>query len=415
MADKREYKLTATTVASLNEPGLYGDGLGLWLQVAPVGDRVSKSWIFRFRRDGKRNARYMGLGPTHTVTLKEARERARIARQLLLDGIDPIEARKQERAKRRLEAAKAVSFQEACERYIAAHEAGWKNDKHRHQWKATLASVYPVIGDLPVNAIDTGLVLKVLEPIWKTTPETASGLRGRIERVLSWATTRGYRTGENPARWRGHLDNQLAKRKGRAVKHHPAMPFDELPAFMAELRQREFVSARALEYTILTAARTGEVIGATWSEIDMKAKTWTIPAERMKAGKEHRVPLSDRALAILAALPREEGNDFVLIGGKAGKPLSNMAMLELMKGMRPKYVPHGFRSTFRDWCAERTAYPNHVVEKALAHVVADKVEAAYQRSDLFQKRRKLMDDWARFCETPKATGNVVSFNKAGTS
>ena len=291
--------------------------------------------------------------------------------------------------------AKQVTFKEACERYVAAHGAAWTNAMHRAQWNSTLASAYPVLGNLPVTAIDTPLVLKVLEPMWKATPETASRLRGRIERVLAWATTRGFRSGDNPARWHGHLDQLLAKRsKVRAVKHHPALPFDELPAFMAELRKREGISARGLEFTILTAARTGEVIGATWSEIDFATKTWTIPGQRMKAGKPHRVPLSDRAVAILDALPHEDGNEFVFIGGKAKAPLSNMAMLELMKGMRPGYVPHGFRSTFRDWAAERTNYPNHIVEKALAHTVADKVEAAYRRGDLFEKRRKLMDAWA---------------------
>ena len=358
--------------------------------------------------------RFMGLGPTHTFSLKEARERARLARQQVKDGIDPIEARNQDRQRRRLEAAKAVTFKEACERYVAAYEAGWTNAKHVAQWKSTLASAYPTIGNLPVNNIDTGLVLKVLEPIWNAKPETASRLRGRIERVLAWATTRGYRVGDNPARWTGHLDELLPKRsKIRAVKHHPALPFDELPAFMAELRKREGISARGLEFTILTAARTGEVIGATWSEIDFATKTWTIPAQRMKAGKPHRVPLSDRAVAILDALPHEDGNEFVFIGGKAKAPLSNMAMLELMKGMRPGYVPHGFRSTFRDWAAERTNYPNHIVEKALAHTVADKVEAAYRRSDLFEKRRKLMDAWAGFCAAPKTMGDLVPF-KANT-
>jgi integrase len=411
MADKREHKLTAIGVSSLNKPGLYGDGLGLWLQVTQVGDQLSKSWIFRFRRrDGAGKLRYMGLGPTHTISLKEARDRARAARQQLLDGIDPIEARREKRQERQLEAAKAITFNDAGERYIAAHEAGWKNGKHRHQWKATLASSYLVIGDLPVNAIDTGLVLKVLEPMWKATPETASRLRGRIERVLSWATTRGYRTGDNPARWRGHLDQLLAKRsKVQPVQHFPAMPFDQLPQFMMELRKREGVAARALEFAILTAARTNETIGAVWSEIDLKTGTWTIPASRMKAGREHRVPLCDRALTVLKDLPCEEGNGFVFIGNKKGAPLRSMAMLELMKFLCPTYVPHGFRSTFRDWCAERTGYPNHIVEKALAHAAADKVEAAYQRSDLFDKRRKLMADWARFCETPKATGEVVSF------
>ncbi|SDR31067.1 Integrase [Rhizobiales bacterium GAS113] len=418
MGNRKGNELTAATVNSLSKPGLYGDGLGLWLQVSRVGERITKSWIFRFMLDGK--ARYMGLGPVHTFSLKEARERARLARQQAKDGIDPIDARREKRKQQKLEAAKRVTFKEACERYTTAHKTGWKNAKHAAQWETTLASAYPAIGSLPVNEIDTGLVLKVLEPIWHSTPETATRLRGRIESVLSWATTSGYRSGDNPARWRGHLDQLLPKRsKVRAVKHHPALPFEELPAFMAELRQREGISPRALEFTILSATRTGETIGAKWPEIDFDKKTWAVPAERMKMGKEHRVPLSDRALAILEALPREDGNAFVFIGGKKGAPLSNMAMLELMKGMRPGYVPHGFRSTFRDWAAETTNYPNHVVEMALAHVVGDKVEAAYRRGVLFEKRRKLMTDWCRFCSSPPAikdaSGKVVLFNKAAVS
>jgi integrase len=413
LAEKAFGELTSLEIANKTKPGLYGDGLGLWLQVSRVGKRTTKSWIYRFMLDGR--ARYMGLGPTHTITLKDARERAQAARRQVLDGVDPIEARRRERLKRRLEAARSVTFQAACERYVAAHEAEWRNEKHRAQWAATLASTYPIIGSLSVADIDTGLVLKVLEPIWQVKPETASRLRGRIERVLNWATTSGYRSGDNPARWRGHLDHLLAKKgKTRKVRHHPALPFEQLPAFMAELRDRDFVSARALEFTILTAARTNETIGATWPEIDLPKKAWTVPADRMKAGKEHRIPLSDRAVAILNALPREEGNEFIFIGGRVGKPLSNMAMLELMKGMRPGYVPHGFRSTFRDWAAERTNYPNHVVEKALAHIVADKVEAAYRRGDLFEKRRKLMADWARFCETSSnpAAAKVLPFPSA---
>ena len=284
MADRASGKLTSLKVANAKKPGLYGDGRGLWLQVSKVGTRTASSWVFRFMLAGR--ARYMGLGPTHTISLKEAREKARLARQKLLDGIDPIEMRRQERARKQLEAARRVSFEEACERYIAAHEPEWKSAKHRAQWRATLASTYPVIGSLPVAAVDTGLVLKVLEPIWRATPETTSRLRGRMERVLNWATTSGYRSGDNPARWRGHLDELLPNRsKLRIVKHHPALPFDELPTFMAELRKREGIAPRALEFTILTAARTSEVLNATWSEIDFAKKTWTVPTGRMKAGR----------------------------------------------------------------------------------------------------------------------------------
>jgi integrase len=295
-----------------------------------------------------------------------------------------------------------MTFRACAERMIASHEAAWKNPKHRAQWKATLATyVYPTFGELSVAAVDTGLVLKALEPIWATKPETAGRVRGRVEAVLDWAKARGYREGENPARWRGHLDKLLPnRRKVRRVKNHAAMPYVDLPEFVGELRSRTSVSARALEFAILTAARTSEVIGATWAEIDMRTGMWTIPATRMKGGKEHRVPLCDRALELLNSLPRE--SVFVFMGGKAGKPLSNMALLELMRGMRPAFVPHGFRSTFRDWAAETTGYPSEVVEMALAHAIESKVEAAYRRGDLFEKRSRLMKEWARYCaSTPK--------------
>lgn len=415
-------RLTPLQVKSKTAPGLYADGHGLYLQVSTFG---TKSWLFRFMRDGV--ARKMGLGPLHTVSLANARDRAAAARLQLLDGHDPIEARKTSRADARsaakLAAAKAITFKDCADRYIAANEVGWKNAKHRDQWVATFnetrrgTKVFPAtteaINDLPVGSIDTGLVLQVLEPIWTKTPETASRIRGRIETVLNWATTREYRSGDNPARWRGHLANILPKRtKVRAVKHHDAIGYDVLPEFMERLRAKPGVSARALEFTILTAARTGEAIGARRSEIDRDAKVWTVPAERMKAGKEHRVPLSDRVLAIIDSLPSE--GDFLFPGGAAGKPLSNMAMLELLRGMEGKGATvHGFRSTFRDWAAERTGHHNHVVEMALAHTVGDKVEAAYRRGDLFTKRARLMSDWAEFCASPVGSGvNVVPLRVA---
>ena len=387
--------LTAVAVGKLKKPGRYAVGDGACLQIATGG---TKSWLFRYKRDGK--ARHMGLGPYSLLTLAEAREKARQARRALLEGIDPLEAKAARRARARLDAARGMTFRQCAERMIASHEAAWKNPKHRAQWKATLATyAYPVFGDLSVSAIDTVLVQKVLDPIWSTKTETAGRVRGRMEAVLDWAKVRGYREGENPARWRGHLDKLLPnRRKVRAVKNHAALPYSKLPAFMAELRERTGVSAKALEFAILTAARTSEVIGATWSEIDLRSGVWTIPAHRMKAGKEHRVPLTDRALEILRSLPRE--GDFVFMGGRAGKPLSNMALLELMRGMKPGFVPHGFRSTFRDWAADTTAYPSEVVEMALAHAIESKVEAAYRRGDLFEKRRRLMADWARFCGSP---------------
>ena len=388
-------RLTAVKIAKVTRPGRYGDGGGLLLQVSRWR---TKAWLFRFERDGRE--RQMGLGPASTLSLAEARERARECRKILLDGRDPIEVRNAERMQRRTETARAVTFKACAERYIAAHEASWGNQKHREQWKSTLARyAYPIIGDLSVSAIDTALVVKVIEALWATKPETAARLRGRVESVLNWATVRGFRAGDNPARWRGHLDKLLpARGKVKPVKHQAALPYAEMPTFMADLRSRDGISARALELTILTAGRTGEVIGARWSEFDVEAKVWTIPAERMKGGREHRVPLNDRAVAILTALPREgDGDGFVFIGARADRPLSNMAMLELMRGLRPGYVPHGFRSTFRDWAAETTNYQNHIVEMALAHVVGDKVEAAYRRGDLFEKRRRLMGDWARYC------------------
>lgn len=400
-------RLTAVKVARLKEPGRYGDGSGLWLHIGPNG---GKSWVLRYMRHGR--AREMGLGPLDLVSLGHARERAREARRALLDGVDPIDARQEKAAQRRLEAARGITFAACAEKYIAAHSAGWRNAKHGEQWRNTIATyAEPVIGKLPVAAIDTALVLKVLEPIWTEKPETAARVRGRIESILDWAAAREYRRGENPARWRGHLDKLLpSRRKVRRVKNHPAMPYAELPAFVAELRDRESISARALEFTILCAGRTGETIGARWPEIDIGQKVWAVPGERMKSDREHRVPLSNRAVELLGALPREEGSDFVFVGGKRGKPLSNMAMLELVRGMKPNsgYVPHGFRSTFRDWAAECTAYPNEVVEMALAHVVSDKVEAAYRRGDLFEKRARLMRDWAGYCASkPRATADVV--------
>lgn len=399
---RKTNKLTPLSVKNITKPGLYADGLNLYLQVSIFG---TKSWIFRFMRDG--DARKMGLGPVHTVPIADARQRAAKARRALLDGIDPIDARETVRNAGKVAAAKAITFRQCAEKFIAGNEAGWKNEKHREQWSNTLATyAFPVIGDLPVASVDTGLVLKILEPIWKSKVETASRVRGRIESVLNWATVREYRKGENPARWRGHLDNVLPRRsKVAAVAHHPAMAFADAGEFMARLRGQGVVSARALEFTILTAARTGEAIGAQWVEIDLVAKVWTIPASRMKGGRVHRVPLSPRVLEILASLPRE--GEFVFPGAREGKPLSNMAMLEFLRGTHPGLTVHGFRSCFRDWAAEQTGYANHIVEMALAHAVVDKVEASYRRGDLLEKRARLMDDWAAFCGRPAPAGNNV--------
>jgi integrase len=395
---RASFRLSATKIARITKPGRYSDGQGLWLQVAPGG---SKSWLFRYMRSGV--ARQMGLGPLHTVGLAQARELARQARQTLLEGRDPIEARRAGREASQLEAARSVTFKECAERYISAHESSWRNPKHRAQWRATLTTyAFPIIGDLPVSSVDVALVLRILEPLWSEKRETAGRLRGRIECVLDWASARKYRAGDNPARWRGHLDKLLAAKAKHSVRHHPALAYKDLPAFMTELRWREGLSARALEFVVLTAARTGEAIGATWDEIDLGERVWRVPGSRMKGGRPHTVPLSGRALAILEGLPRIQGCPFLFPGLKPGSSLSNMAMLELMRDMRPGFVPHGFRSTFRDWAAECTAHPAWVAEAALAHVVADRVEAAYRRGELLEKRRGLMADWAIFCGAPSS-------------
>lgn len=413
--------LNAKRIATLNEPGRYRDPetRGLYLQVGRTG---TKSWLLRYELNGRE--RFHGLGSLDDFSLKEARERARAARQKIADGIDPIEAKRAERAARSAEAAKTVTFQEAARQYYAQNEPRWRNRKAAAQFLSTMeAYVFPVFGKVSVAEVDTMLVLKALDrehykhpgkSIWMAIPETANRVRGRIENVLNWATTRGYREGENPARWRGHLKNALPERgQIKRVEHHPAMPYSELPTFMASLADREGVAARALEFTILTAARTGEVIGATWDEIDLEGKVWTVPAGRMKASKEHRVPLSDRACEILGSLPREKNNPFVFIGARASG-LSNMAMASVLKRMdRNDVTVHGFRSTFRDWAAERTGYQNHIVEMALAHTIGSAVERAYRRGDMFAKRTRLMNDWSQYCSDPASVGKVVPLRSAG--
>jgi integrase len=404
--------LSGLIVGRATKPGMYSDGGGLYLRVGPTG---AKSWVFRFRVGGK--LRDMGLGPLHTFSLAEARAKALECRKLRYDGADPLHARQAARQVAKLEAAKAMTFQQCADAYIEAHRAGWENEKHGAQWAATLAAhVYPVFGELPVAAIDTGLVMKALEPLWTTTTETASRVRGRIESVLDWAATREYRAGENPARWRGHLDNLLpARSKVQKVEHHAAMPYTDVGAFMARLRQQAGAGARALELAILTAGRSGEVLGARCDEFDMGAAVWTVPAGRMKAGREHRVPLSGAALDVLVTMLAVREDAFVFAGSRAGMPLSNMAMAMVLRRMElPELTVHGFRSTFRDWAAERTAYPSEVVEMALAHTVGNKVEAAYRRGDLFDKRRKLMAEWAKYCGTvaDDSSSSVVPLRRA---
>jgi integrase len=412
--------LTALKVEKEKTPGLYGDGGGLYLQVSPSG---AKSWIFRFFPPAGGPRRDMGLGSLGTYTLAKARGRARECRELCDDGKDPIEERNAVRMQDKLDAAKAMTFAACTEAYIRAHKAAWRSPKSLAAWEHTLQDfAFPLIGDLPVGAIDTDLVSRVLEQpigddgmLWLARPETASRLRGRIEAILDWAKARGFRTGENPARWRGHLDHLLPKKaKIRRVEHHAALPFAEIGVFLAELRQQRGIGAKALEFAILTATRTGETIGAPWNEFDLAERIWVIPPERMKAEKEHRVPLSDAALAILEDLRKARCGDYVFPGDHADRPLSNMTMTMTLRRMgRAELTVHGFRSSFRDWAAERTGFPAEVAEMALAHTVPSAVERAYRRGDLFQKRRQLMDAWARFCTiAPDASGKVVAFAAA---
>jgi integrase len=393
--------------------GFHCDGGGLYLSVKPLkagGEGVSRSWIFRYRRAGR--LRDLGLGPITTVGLAAARERARGARQGLLDGIDPIEERQAARVAAAVTAARRMTFEQCAESYIEANRSGWKNEKHAGQWRATLLNyAYPVIGSLPVDVVETLHVMQILQPVWNTKTETASRVRGRIEKVLDRAKALKLRSGDNPARWTGHLDQLLPKRSQVApVEHHEALPYAELPQFMTELRRLDSLSARALEFTILTAARTGDTIGAVRSEIDRKEGLWTVPAGRLKGKKgarmrDHVVPLSDRALQILEGL--SEGPSEYLFANDDGSPLSNMAMLECLRGLRPGLTVHGCRSMFKDWCSEVTAFPNEMSEMALAHAVADKVEAAYRRGDMREKRRRLMDDWATFANRPALSASKI--------
>jgi integrase len=417
-------KLSAVEVAKAKGPKVLHDGGGLYLRVAPnrrYGDGNegpgSKSWVFRFQLDGKR--RDMGLGPYPDISLAEARRKATECRKQRHDGIDPLDAKAAHRQAQRLSAAKGRTFRQVAEEFIGRNEAGWRNPKHRQQWRNTLATyAYPIIGELPVDVVDTGLVVQVLDPIWAAKPETASRVRGRIEAVLDAATVRSYREGPNPAQWKGNLAHILpARAKVRKVAHHAALPFDDIAAFLTALRGRQGMAARALEFAILTAARTAEVLGTTWGEINLDAKVWTIPAERMKAGREHRVPLSPAALAVLEAVRplalMRDGEPHIAApvfpGPRRALPMSNMTLLMLLRRMkRDDLTAHGFRSTFSDWAAERTAFPREVVEMALAHVIENRVEAAYRRGDLFEKRRRLMQEWANFCNAPTIRGKIVS-------
>jgi integrase len=389
-------------------------GNGLYLQTAESG---SASWLLRYQRQGKE--RWMGLGPKRVFDVKQARARARAAQQQIYDDIDPLEARREQRDRHALEASRSISFAAAAEMYYAQHEAKWSNAKHRQAFLNTLKQhAYPVIGKLPVASIDTALVLKVLErdDLWTKKHQTASRVRGRIEAVLDWAKIRKYREGENPARWEGFLDQVLpAGPEIAKVVHHAALPYSDTPAFVTELRKRGGIDAAALEFLILCASRTGEVLHARWPELNLDERSWTIPPERMKGRKPHRVALSDRAIAILKSLPSEANNDLVFIGNKPGKPLDKMVMPRLVAAMGVDTTIHGFRATFRTWAAEQTAYPREVIEAALAHTTGSAVELAYQRSDVIEKRRLLMEAWSTFVSSPpvRKTGNITPIRKAG--
>jgi integrase len=403
-------ELSALEIGRLKAPGLHpvGGVPGLALQVTGTGAR---SWILRATVGTKR--RDMGLGQFPGVTLAQARDKARRAREQIDQGVDPILERERAQSLLRAEQSMAVTFEAAATAYIDSKGAEWRNAKHAAQWTATLKTyAFPIIGSLHVADVEQGHIVAMLEPIWKTKTETASRVRGRVENVLDWARVRGYRTGENPARWRGHLDKLLpAPKRIAKVEHHPAVPVKEIASFYANLRARNGTSARALEFALLTAARSGEVRGAIWSEIDLETRMWVIPAERMKANKEHRVPLSSAVLALLKGLPRVEGSDLVFPAPRGGQ-LSDMSLTEVMRRMDLPYVPHGLRSTFRDWVAERSSYPRELAERALAHTIANQAEAAYYRSDVLEKRRAMMQDWAKFVATPHSTApKVVQLKK----
>lgn len=397
------HRLKVMQVTHTKKPGLYSDGGGLYLQVTK---NLVKSWLFRYMRTGVR--RGMGLGPVHTVTLAEAREKAYACRRMLIEGIDPLEAKKAKHRAERRERMKSLLFRDCANQYIEAHRKSWKNEKHAAQWGSTIETyANPIIGNLMVAEIDTDEIMRVLEPIWAEKTETATRLRGRIESILAWATVRGFRTGLNPARWKGHLDHLLAKpSRLRKTNHHAALPYAEAAAFMKMLRQQDGNAALALQLVILTASRTNEVIAARKSEFDLPAKIWIIPAERMKARREHRVPLSTAALALVKPLIDTGAGEFLFPASKENKHLSNMAMLQLLKRMkREDLTVHGFRSTFKDWARETTDYAREVSEAALAHIIGDQTEAAYARGDLFAKRAGLMQDWSDYLMYRNTRGN----------
>jgi integrase len=405
-------KLTAKYIEHKKEPGWYPDGNGLYLQISSTG---SKSWVYRYQIKGKE--RRHGLGSFNsTNSLDRARKEAEFCGQLRKDGIDPIDYKNEISLKNDLAKAKSITFKECAIAYIESHKHGWKNKKHESQWRNTMETyAYPVIGNLPVQSVDIDLIMKIIEPIWYDKTETASRIRQRIENILDWATVRKFRTGDNPALWRGRIDKLLPKRnKVQKPKHFAAMDYRDLPEYFQTVRKKDTIASKALAFTILTATRNGEARAATRSEIDDKATAWVIPDNRMKADREHRVPLSKEALAVIKEVDpfKKVADDFLFPGNVKGKPINEAALMKLLKQTHPTLTIHGFRSTFRDWCAEQTSYPREVAEAALAHTLKDKTEAAYQRGDMFDKRRKLMESWADYCLNGKGNAEVVPINKA---
>ena len=405
-------KLSAKQVQSLKDVGRYSDGGGLYIQIARSR---TKSWLFRFMLNGI--AREMGLGPVKDLSLAEARLKAQECRILVKQKIDPIEKRKKEQAALLKAAQTKQSFQECKEGFLKAHSSSWKNKKHIQQWENTLESyALPIIGKMDIKDVDTAAIMRILDPIWKTKTETAKRLRGRIERILDWATVQGFRQGDNPARWKGHLSELLAAPTTlMKVKHMPSMPYAEIPSFIEKLEEIGSIGSKALRYLILTATRSSEVRLAQWDEIDMSKGVWTIPDERMKANKEHTIPLCNEALSILNSLPRMVDNPYIFTGIKSGRPISDMTLTKILRDQGIKKITvHGFRSSFRDWAGEQTNYPRNVIEFCLAHKLKDKVEAAYHRSNLLEKRRPLMEQWAKHCFSPaiKEGAKVIKLNQS---
>lgn len=406
---KKAIELSAIAVRKITKPGFHAVGgvAGLLLRVSKTGARA---WILRVTIGVKR--RDIGLGGFPDVGLLQARDKARFCREKIEQGIDPIEERRQVKERLKLAQINLITFDQAAKKVAAIKKQEFKSDKHAAIWIKSLETyASPVIGKIPVSEIQKAHVLKVLEPIWQTKTETASRVRGRIEKVLAWAIASDYSTGENPASWKGNLDQLLSKpNKTKAVKHFKAVPWQEISAFIKSLQAREGTAAKALEFLILTAARSGEIRGATWQEIDIKNRLWSIPAARMKMGKTHNIPLSDQAIALLESLPKGKTKKPVFIAPRGGV-LSDMSILAVVKRMKVDAVPHGFRSSFRDWIAENTNFPHHVAEMALAHAIGNKVEAAYRRGDLIEKRIRLMQAWADYCYTEQKKGDVIRLNK----